>query len=202
MLKFPAMESQNRVDPMAQVFPKMTKCTFHKYGSSGTIQVIDALCVLGMNIINEKIYIFLWFWFLLLAVVTGTNLIVRLLQMSCPNLRTRFVKLENSGYLDQKVHRADVEAVTSHLAYADWLILYYLAQSMNKENFGELLSKLSEDLPTAENSSSEDEEAVVPNNEAANTNDHSSAPNGALKNNGHIHNNMTLKGPFGPKRIE
>ena len=34
---------------------RMTKCTFHKYGGSGTIQKFDALCVLGMNIINEKV---------------------------------------------------------------------------------------------------------------------------------------------------
>jgi hypothetical protein len=35
----------------------MTKCTFHKFGGSGTIQKFDALCVLGMNIINEKVSI-------------------------------------------------------------------------------------------------------------------------------------------------
>ena len=28
---------------------------FHKYGGSGTLQKFDALCVLGMNIINEKV---------------------------------------------------------------------------------------------------------------------------------------------------
>ena len=28
---------------------------FHKYGVSGTIEKFDALCVLGMNIINEKV---------------------------------------------------------------------------------------------------------------------------------------------------
>ncbi len=35
----------------------------------------------------------------------------------------------------------------NRLSYADWLILYYLAQSMDKTNFGELLSKLDDDLP-------------------------------------------------------
>ena len=66
---------------MARVFPKMTKCTFHKwgqivmkakssvqlyilydlrYGPSGTIVNHDGLCILPINIINEKIYVFLW----------------------------------------------------------------------------------------------------------------------------------------------
>ena len=49
----------------------MTKCTFHKFGPSGTVQKFDGLCVLPLNIINEKIYVFLWFWFVILAIVTG-----------------------------------------------------------------------------------------------------------------------------------
>ena len=57
VFNFANMEAEDRVDPMSKVFPRMTKCNFHKYGGSGTIEVIDALCVLSMNIINEKIYI-------------------------------------------------------------------------------------------------------------------------------------------------
>ena len=39
----------------------MTKCHFGLYGGSGTLQKFDALCVLGMNIINEKvIWVFIW----------------------------------------------------------------------------------------------------------------------------------------------
>jgi hypothetical protein len=49
-------------DPMARIFPKVTKCTFNKYGPSATVEYIDGLCVLPLNVINEKIYIFLWFW--------------------------------------------------------------------------------------------------------------------------------------------
>ena len=50
------------LDPISRIFPKVTKCTFHKYGPSGTVMKHDGLCVLPLNIINEKIYIFLWFW--------------------------------------------------------------------------------------------------------------------------------------------
>ena len=32
-------EPESRRDPMSRVFPRVTKCTFHKYGPSGSIQV-------------------------------------------------------------------------------------------------------------------------------------------------------------------
>ena len=64
-----------RVDPMARVFPRVTKCTFHKYGPSGQIQRHDAQCILPINILNEKIFVFLWFWFIILAVMTAIDLL-------------------------------------------------------------------------------------------------------------------------------
>ncbi|XP_037069657.1 innexin inx3-like [Pollicipes pollicipes] len=36
------------------VFPPVAKCTFLKYGYSGTIERIDAVCVLPHNVFNEK----------------------------------------------------------------------------------------------------------------------------------------------------
>ena len=41
----------------------------------------------------------------------------------------------------------EVQEVISRISYADWLILYFLAQSMNKRNFGALITMLNEELP-------------------------------------------------------
>lgn len=51
-----------RDDPMTKVFPRVTKCNINRFGASGGIQRFDALCVLSSNIMNEKIFTFLWFW--------------------------------------------------------------------------------------------------------------------------------------------
>ena len=61
-------------DPMSVVFPKMAKCTFNNFAHSGTIEIKDGLCVLPLNSLNEKIYIFLWFWLIALAAVTAVGL--------------------------------------------------------------------------------------------------------------------------------
>lgn len=69
VMNFVEQTQEQRVDPMVFVFPRMTKCLFHKYGASGSIQKHDALCILPLNIVNEKTYIFIWFWFMVLTVM-------------------------------------------------------------------------------------------------------------------------------------
>ena len=39
---------------MAAVFPRVAKCSFYKFGSSGTMQTHDTVCILPVNIMNEK----------------------------------------------------------------------------------------------------------------------------------------------------
>ena len=87
VINFMSMEDKDRSDPMMEVFPRVTKCTFHKYGASGTIQKLDALCVLGLNIINEKIYITLWFWFVILALISILFFLYRAMTIMMPQLR-------------------------------------------------------------------------------------------------------------------
>lgn len=87
VLRISEMPIEERVDPMAKVFPKVTKCTFNNYGPSGTVETKDGLCVLAINIINEKIYIFLWFWFLTLVCWTGVHLLVRVMTIAMSSVR-------------------------------------------------------------------------------------------------------------------
>jgi hypothetical protein len=72
---------KGKMDTLDMVFPKMTKCHFFKYGPSGSIQKHDALCVMALNIINEKIYVFLWFWFWIVLAASVLALVWRLLTM-------------------------------------------------------------------------------------------------------------------------
>ena len=67
------------------------QCRFNKYGPSGSIQTHDALCVLPINIINEKIYIFLYFWFVFLGAVSAAWLLYRLLTIFSKDLRVNII---------------------------------------------------------------------------------------------------------------
>ena len=71
VLSFAERDQEDRIDPMVMIkiflyltkifhwifsgfqvyiFPRMTKCTFHKFGTSGEIEKHDAMCILPLNI--------------------------------------------------------------------------------------------------------------------------------------------------------
>jgi len=122
-----------RVDPLHKVFPKIAKCNFKFYGPSGTIQKADALCVLPLNIINEKIYIALYFWFIFLAAVSAVGLLYRLLTILSFDLRVSNIHLRSD-------RRVDKNLITLALAHphhtmmerlGDYLLLYLITKNVN-----------------------------------------------------------------------
>jgi hypothetical protein len=141
VLKFTEMEPEERGDPMARVFPKVTKCTFHKYGPSGSVQKFDGLCVLPLNIVNEKIYVFLWFWFISLTIISGIYLIYRLTVVLSP--KVRYYLLRASSRLSD--HR-DVETICENCQIGDWFLLYQLGKNIDPLIFTEIVSDLAKKM--------------------------------------------------------
>jgi len=56
------------------IFPKMTGCTWRQHGRGGGIEDQQFLCLLATNIANEKVFIFLWFWYIALFLITLANI--------------------------------------------------------------------------------------------------------------------------------
>lgn len=121
------------VNPMIRVFPRMTKCTFHKYGPSGSIQKYDGLCVLSVNNINEKIYFFLWFWFIGMVIVSGIAVIYRLFVCFVPQLR--YYLLRARGRL---ASRQDMHFMFERCEMGDWFFIYQLSKNVDSLAFKEI----------------------------------------------------------------
>uniref|UniRef100_A0A0V0GBJ4 Innexin n=1 Tax=Triatoma dimidiata TaxID=72491 RepID=A0A0V0GBJ4_TRIDM len=141
VVRFTEMEPEEREDPMARVFPKVTKCTFYKYGPSGTVQRFDGLCVLPLNIVNEKIYVFLWFWFILLTLLSGLSLIYRIAVVVGPQIRLYLLRARSR--LSPQNH---IEIITNKCQIGDWFVLYQLGKNMDAIIFKELLADLAKKL--------------------------------------------------------
>lgn len=105
----------------------MTKCNFHKYGPSGTIQTFDALCVMALNIVNEKIYTFLWFWFLILFILTLFVSIWRIISL----IMHRNVTFSKIVFSLRSHGKLDIKGIVRRLSYSDWLYLVYLSKNLD-----------------------------------------------------------------------
>uniref|UniRef100_A0A0K2UID2 Innexin n=1 Tax=Lepeophtheirus salmonis TaxID=72036 RepID=A0A0K2UID2_LEPSM len=137
VLSMTELEPDQRSDPLSRVFPKMTKCTFHKFGPSGTIEKFDGLCVLPLNIINEKIYVFLWFWFIIVSVITGMHVIYRILTIVVPQLRVILLRATARLSSAEKIqHLGDF------FSLGDWFVLYQLGKNIDPLIYKEFIDKL------------------------------------------------------------
>ncbi|XP_003743619.2 innexin inx2-like [Galendromus occidentalis] len=111
---------------LQKVFPRMAKCTFHLYGPSGDLERQDALCLLGQNVVNEKIFLFLWFWYLFLLVASSGITLWRLASFFSTELRVlRLMKYFNQG------ERFKLRKICEVLDYADWYVLTTISKNIS-----------------------------------------------------------------------
>ncbi len=132
-----SMDQENRRDRMVEVFPRMAKCTFSKFGSSGTVERHDALCILPLNVLNEKIYIFLWFWLIVLSTLSIFALFYRTLVVISPVFRQ---------YVFRRIlPTADPDStsvLSKRLGYSDCHLLFLLGKNLQSAPFRELMDDL------------------------------------------------------------
>ncbi|XP_015913017.1 innexin inx2-like [Parasteatoda tepidariorum] len=137
VLSFTEWDYSLRYDPMIKVFPRMTKCTFHRYGSSGDVQKHDAMCLIPINILNEKIYIFLWFWFIILTVLSALQLAYRTAIIILPKIRFYILRAKN-----QKIDPHELDVVLRRCDRNDYFVLNLLSKNMTPCNFKILIHEL------------------------------------------------------------
>ncbi|XP_064479451.1 innexin inx2-like [Ornithodoros turicata] len=117
---------------LTRIFPRMAKCNFYKYGSGGGVQTYDVVCLLPMNVLNEKVYVFLWFWFVLLVIVTSLSVMayfVIAVSKSSRLLVFRFREGLQAG--------DELRGVISYFYVGDWFVLYLLSKNMDWYHFNE-----------------------------------------------------------------
>ncbi|XGW02502.1 hypothetical protein V3C99_014495 [Haemonchus contortus] len=73
------------------MFPRVSLCDFD-VRVMGNVQEHTVQCVLIINIFNEKIFIFLWFWYLMIAIFTLGSFLYWLFVAVVPQPNRRFIK--------------------------------------------------------------------------------------------------------------
>jgi len=129
-------------DPMCNAFPTLVSCSFIRPAvTKENIDTISTMCILSQNIINEKIYLFLWFWYVLLFTLSAFLFIYRMALIIVPGLRMTLMGLKFKRNAFSEV----ASFINNDCDISDWFLLYQIADNVDSyflEQFViELISK-------------------------------------------------------------
>ncbi|VDM21899.1 unnamed protein product [Hydatigera taeniaeformis] len=77
--------------PETLLFPRVAYCRVPSIRLVGGENAYTAQCTLPINMLNEKIYIFLWFWILFLLITSLLSLFLWIIRITSPFRRYRYI---------------------------------------------------------------------------------------------------------------
>lgn len=132
------------VNPMCEVFPKVATCSYVRYARLGGGQESkNAICILNMNMINDKAFTILWFWHCILLVFGTVRIFTRVCQVSSSMIRYFLMKVQMHRFLSSNRHAKHIQHYVLHCSIGDWFVLYQMNKQMNKRFFSEFLALVS-----------------------------------------------------------
>lgn len=139
--------------PMDFIFPKITRCDIGVLSEAGnTLDNYNFMCVLPLNIVHDKFFLVLWFWFLILTVLTVAQLIFDMLCITIPVLRRHLFKRRFGPYL------SDCNRHSSSLP--EWFLLYLIGSNSDQFAFSALLRRLDKEEDWGASNLSENQSLV------------------------------------------
>ena len=90
--------------------------------------------------INDKIYLFIWFWYLLLAVLTSIAISFHFFLLIIPALRLNVFR---KTLIDRKEDAIYLDYIAKHFpSFGDWFILHMLSENTDQIMYIEILKDL------------------------------------------------------------
>lgn len=133
-------------DPMCDAFPTLVNCRTNNFGVGGIVQTQSTLCILGQNIINEKIYLFLWFWFVFMYITAIFTFISYVAILTLPSYRRYQILYHTRSKCSQKKYVDALAHNWSNIStIGNWFILHQIGRNSNAYFFRRFLAHLIED---------------------------------------------------------
>ena len=129
--------------------PFRAALTFYSWSRFVTMRVClqfhNGLCVLTQNIINEKIYLVLWFWYMFLGPVSVLYLCYRLVTLMFHGVRYSLLYRKVRRKYDEDMPRS-LDFILAKGQLGDWFVLYQLSKNCNPYFFREFIKELAREL--------------------------------------------------------
>ncbi|TRY66929.1 hypothetical protein TCAL_08031 [Tigriopus californicus] len=132
----------DRMNPMCSLFPTVTSCQFPSGALTGNLNVDHAMCVLSLNIINDKIFLIEWFWFITLAFMSLLASFCTFLIIICPRFRRFLIRMKLRSFGAQDVPL--INQLLTRCYVGDWFILNLLAKNTTAYMFRRIIKSLTE----------------------------------------------------------
>ena len=125
-------------------FPRVTMCDF-KVRRLGNVQRYTVQCVLPINLFNEKIYLFIWFWMVFVAAITCFSLLTWTLRSAFRVDRHRYIK-KHLRLMDKLERDADkklsIKFVENYLRQDGVFVLRLVGHNTNAITVTEFVNSL------------------------------------------------------------
>jgi len=141
-------EQSYTVNPMCKAFPTEVSCELPNVGAAGGEQNHNGICVLSQNILNEKMYLAMWFWLVFVIIVSPLCIIYRIMTLFFDGFRTGLL-ITRIGNTNDKFTRKAIKVVMAKCYIGDWFVLYQLSKNVNMYFFRAFMRELKHELTPA-----------------------------------------------------
>lgn len=125
------------------VFPRMAKCLYKVTGPSGSDVHYDALCLLPLNVFNQKIFVIIWLWYIFQLIISVGDLIYWGIILYSKNFRIGILRRRTMSTLSRK----QIFQATEKAHIGNCFVLSQIARNTNIVTFVELMTELSMNKP-------------------------------------------------------
>ena len=74
-------EKMNKAEILYKMFPRRAECTVKYVGSGAKYNEHPFYCILAPNSLSQYVFLILWFWYLVLLIINGLNLVRNILMV-------------------------------------------------------------------------------------------------------------------------
>ena len=130
---------------LSAIFPRSVVCPVYEFSSEDETQLKFnekamkyIICLLPINLIIEKLFLFIWFWYLFLIFLSIFDFIFYLIHFLSKKFR--------NNYLMSESHVCDgqhLRLISNRISFGDWLLLKILLQNLSPYDFNSIITKFS-----------------------------------------------------------